>query len=640
MGWCRYPAVTRSPEELSISQSYAATLFLRLLRAALVFSPSLLLAVFWVLVPRDDAHVTFVGHEVATGGATLISVWVGLLAIANHRRSGDQYQRLLGIGYIGFAVIYAPHVILTRWFDHDMALFLVFGPASRLVFALYMLAAIRALWAPSKEQPNKGASPGHALAIAGVVAAVFVVDAAMNIDPWMVRTLEASSFLLFVVGLVLLQTIGGRGPYLLRYHRIALILFLQASVAFLVSSGWNIVWWFGHAVSGAGFLVLAYAILVAHQREGSFTAFFSETELSDRLRSELRQSERLLGFLQAALDAVPAPTKVVRQVPGEADLINRAWRSFVTEHGGEPGLVGVKNGEFGPGGVQETLLEKLGSDGTATYDYQCALEGEKRWFEASVQTLGAAVHGEGVVISHWDITAQVRARRELELLVEQKNELIATVSHEVRTPLTSIIGFLSLVRDETMPLGAEERVEVLDALGDQAEDINFLIEDLLYGTLVEAAHVRVNLVPTQVGPLVQEVANRTIREHPPSVEGPELVALADPSRLRQVIRNLLTNAERYGGDDVRIVLSETDDRVAILVMDDGEGVAPEHRESIFALYNEGADRDRPSESAGVGLTMSRRLAQAMGGDLVYRRQERWTVFELTLPRVFASVQSV
>ncbi len=609
------------------------SLFLRTLRVALVFSPSLVLAVLWLLVPRDAAHVTFLGHEVMTGAATLISVCVGLLAIANHRRSGDQYQRLLGIGYIAFAVIYAPHVLLTRWFDHDMALFLVFGPTSRLVFALYMLAAIRALRTPSKVQLNEGAFRGHALAIAGTVAMAFVVDVAVNIDPWMVRSLEASSFMLFVVGLVLLQAIGGRGPYLLRYHRIALMLFLQASVAFLLSSGWNIVWWYAHVVSGAGFLVLAYAILVAYQRQGSFTAFFSEAELSDRLRSELTQSERLLGFLQAALDAVPAPTKVVRRVPGEADLMNRAWRSFVAEHGGEPGTVGIASGEFGPGGLQGTLLEQLGSDSTATYEYQCALEGKKRWFEATVQTLGDALHGEGVVISHWDITAQVRARKELELLMEQKNELIATVSHEVRTPLTSIIGFLSLIRDETMPLETAERVEVLDALGDQAEDINYLIEDLLYGTLVDAARVRVSLAPTPVGPLVQEVANRTIRERPPSVEGPELIALADPSRLRQVIRNLLTNADRYGGDNVRVVLSEEDDRVVISVMDDGEGVAPEHQESIFALYNDGADRDRPSGSIGVGLTMSRRLAEAMGGDLVYKRQDSWTVFELTLPTV-------
>lgn len=623
-----------------MSQSYSATLFLRLLRAALVFSPSLLLAVFWVLVPRDTAHVTFLGHEVVTGGATLISVWVGLLAIANHRRSGDQYQRLLGIGYIAFAVIYASHVVLTRWFADDMALFLVFGPASRLVFALYMVAAIRALWAPSTEQPDKGSFRGHVLAIAGAVALVFVVDSSVNVDPWMVRTLEASSLVLFVVGLFLLRAIGGRGPYLLRYHRIALMLFLQASVGFLLSSGWNVVWWYAHAVSGAGFLVLAYAILVAYQRQGSFTTFFSEAELSDRLRSELRQSERLLGFLQAALDAVPAPTKVVRRQPGEADLTNRAWRSFVAEHGGEPGAVGVEDGGFGPGGLQETLLEKLGSDGTATHEYQCALEGEKRWFETTAQTLTDAPHGEGIVISHWDITTQVRARKELELLVDQKNELIATVSHEVRTPLTSIIGFLSLVRDETMPLEAAERVEVLDALGDQAEDINFLIEDLLYGTLVEAARVRVSLVPTQVSPLVREVANRTIRERPPTVEGPEVVALADPSRLRQVIRNLLTNANRYGGDNVRIVLSEEDDRVVISVMDDGEGVAPEHQESIFALYNDGADRDRPSGSIGVGLTMSRRLAEAMGGDLAYKRQDPWTVFELTLPTVPATGQSM
>lgn len=614
-----------------MSESKPLALALRLLRAALAFSPSVLLIALWALVPRGTAHVTFSGHEVVTGGATLISVWVGLLALANHRRSGDEYQRLLGIGYIAFAVIYSPHVVLTRWFELDVPLFLVFGPASRLVFGLYMVAAIRAWQSSGEDRSSTRSLRGHALFVAGVVAAVFVVDVTANIDPWMVRTLEASSFAVFVVGLVLLQTLKGRGPYLLRYHRIALLLFLQASVSFLLSSPWNIVWWYAHAVSGTGFLVLAYAILVAYQREGSFTSFFSEAELSDRLRSELRQSERLLEFLQAALDAVPAPTKVVRRAPGEADLTNRAWRSFVAEHGGEPGVVGIDEGEADSTTLPADLLEASGEDGTATYEYRCTLEGRARWFEARVQALGGAAQGEGVVVSHWDVTAQARAKKDLELLVEQKNELITTVSHEVRTPLASILGFLSLARDETTPLGPAERAELLNALGDQAEDVNHLIEDLLYGTLVEAARLHVNLAPTQVGPLVREVAHRTIRDHPPSVEGPELVAFADSSRLRQVIRNLLTNADRYGGDNVRIVLSEQPDRVVISVMDNGDGVPPEYEETIFALYNEGADGDRPSESVGVGLTTSRRLAHAMGGDLVYRRDGSWTVFELTLP---------
>ena len=108
---------------------------------------------------------------------------------------------------------------------------------------------------------------------------------------------------------------------------------------------------------------------------------------------------------------------------------------------------------------------------------------------------------------------------------------------------------------------------------------------------------------------------------------------ADPLRLRQIIRNLLTNATRYGGYNTWIEVSEHDDDVVITVFDDGSGV-PKHRETlIFEAYESGHDgavRAEPG-SVGLGLSVSRRLAELMDGSLTYLRREGCTGFALSLP---------
>ena len=114
-------------------------------------------------------------------------------------------------------------------------------------------------------------------------------------------------------------------------------------------------------------------------------------------------------------------------------------------------------------------------------------------------------------------------------------------------------------------------------------------------------------------------------------------AIADPTRLRQILRNLLTNAYRYGGRWVELRVSPTSsNQVSIRVRDNGGGVSAEDASAIFAPYFSAHVREGLTESVGLGLTVSRKLARAMGGDLRYRRVAGWTVFELLLPAAIAA----
>jgi two-component system, OmpR family, sensor kinase len=109
------------------------------------------------------------------------------------------------------------------------------------------------------------------------------------------------------------------------------------------------------------------------------------------------------------------------------------------------------------------------------------------------------------------------------------------------------------------------------------------------------------------------------------------VAYADPARIRQIVRNLLTNAMRYGGDQI-VVRSGGSETCAILeVIDNGSGVPESDAERIFVEYQTAHPATTQPGSVGLGLPISRKLARMMGGDVTYLRSDGWTRFRVVLP---------
>jgi signal transduction histidine kinase len=117
----------------------------------------------------------------------------------------------------------------------------------------------------------------------------------------------------------------------------------------------------------------------------------------------------------------------------------------------------------------------------------------------------------------------------------------------------------------------------------------------------------------------------------PVVRGGDQRASADPMRLRQIVRNLITNALRYGGPHSWVEIARREDQVEVRVCDDGEGVPPESLEEIFQPYGRGSGGQANPQSVGLGLSVSLQLARLMGGDLVYRRVDGHTCFVVSLP---------
>ena len=108
-----------------------------------------------------------------------------------------------------------------------------------------------------------------------------------------------------------------------------------------------------------------------------------------------------------------------------------------------------------------------------------------------------------------------------------------------------------------------------------------------------------------------------------------VTATADPTRVRQIVRNLLTNALRYGGPVIWVSAGSEGDKAFIRVHDNGPGIPPDRQNQIFEPYESVHESIGTPGSVGLGLTISRKLARLMGGDLTYRIADG-SLFELTL----------
>ena len=102
-------------------------------------------------------------------------------------------------------------------------------------------------------------------------------------------------------------------------------------------------------------------------------------------------------------------------------------------------------------------------------------------------------------------------------------------------------------------------------------------------------------------------------------------------RVRQIVRNLATNAIVHGGEHIRVTTTRRAGQARLTVIDDGPGLAPGDEERVFEPFQHGNQEARGHNSVGLGLTISRQLARLMGGDLTYRREGGTTVFRLVLP---------
>jgi signal transduction histidine kinase len=260
-------------------------------------------------------------------------------------------------------------------------------------------------------------------------------------------------------------------------------------------------------------------------------------------------------------------------------------------------------------------------------EFPAELDGNPVDLEARI--LGIPGTDQLVAIAR-DISDRKAAERHFQELIDAKNKFIASVSHELRTPLTAVVGFAKLLHDPGDDLTEAERGQMIQAIAEQGSDLADLIEDLLVSARAEFGQLTITQVPVTLhAQTAQVIENMLPEDRKLTVEGG--LARADPTRVRQILRNLITNALRYGGPELRVQIQQTPETAVLRVLDNGAGIPESEWEDIFQPYHRLNQPTTQTESVGIGLSVARQLAHLMAGDLTYQHRNGWSIFQLTLP---------
>lgn len=219
-----------------------------------------------------------------------------------------------------------------------------------------------------------------------------------------------------------------------------------------------------------------------------------------------------------------------------------------------------------------------------------------------------------------------------------RGELIADVTHQLKTPLTSLLGYATILRKRARTLPEGQREDYFDVLERQGERILYLVNELLQSSRIEAEATRLRRLPVDLAGIMMRLASELGggqgRDVEVSVPDHDLGLFGDPAAIEHVLTNLLDNALKYSqpGDAVRLEVVESDGEILILVGDEGAGIAPDALPQVFERFQR-APNAPGNGGVGLGLWIVKTLVEAHGGGVrVDSELGKGTTFTVALPR--------
>ena len=249
----------------------------------------------------------------------------------------------------------------------------------------------------------------------------------------------------------------------------------------------------------------------------------------------------------------------------------------------------------------------------------------------------AGLVGVAGVLLFFFVTYRQRVRiRELAKLEKFRREFIADVSHEIKTPLSGILGAVDLLREEgrgNREQGTETRL--IEMIKKESKRLNGLVQSILDLARLEREGDVLNLAETDLGELVRGLAEKfKVNFRGGDVSSPRFLIRCDPQLIEQAVSNLIGNAVRHSGSDEILVTVACDGKMAhVIVEDHGVGIPPEHAAQVFERFHR-VDPARAAETggAGLGLAIVRQIARLHGGDVTLKSAvPHGCRFELSIP---------
>lgn len=222
---------------------------------------------------------------------------------------------------------------------------------------------------------------------------------------------------------------------------------------------------------------------------------------------------------------------------------------------------------------------------------------------------------------------------------ERKNELVAYIAHDIKSPLTAVIGYLSLL-EEAPELPDETRRRYAAIARERAEHLDGLVNDFFEITRYNLQSIPLERETVDVGLLCRQVADGFMPQTAEKgvglvVEAADSVtAFIDPEKMARVISNVLRNAVAYAHERtvIRVAVREYGQTVQVTVVNQGREISPEHLESIFErFYREDPARSGGKGGTGLGLAIARELVVAHGGTITARSEGGYTTFTVEIP---------
>ncbi len=364
-------------------------------------------------------------------------------------------------------------------------------------------------------------------------------------------------------------------------------------------------------------LVRNYSILLEHERK------------MKQLEYELHhQIEAVLGKIQEAVCSIDQNNIIVHSNTAACNTFNK----------GEP-IRGkrieelIRNPEF----LDIVHLAKNGMErfhreiAIPIADLQC-------WFEVSatpVSESSSHPYGSVIFVFH-DITRL----KELEIV---KNNFVANVSHELKTPITIIKGFTETLIDEGDQIDEETRIKFLRKIESNSERLNLIVQDLLTLSRLESEPKFLKKSLTSIQELLDGISDTSTSLIKPDQslkiinETDQLEVNMDGFKISQVIQNLIENSIQYAGDacdiEVKVSMNAMGDQLLCRVMDSGIGIPEEDIHNIFRrFYRVEKARSRLKGGTGLGLSIARGIVQLHGGEIsAHNRPEGGLCVEFSLP---------
>jgi signal transduction histidine kinase/ActR/RegA family two-component response regulator len=324
------------------------------------------------------------------------------------------------------------------------------------------------------------------------------------------------------------------------------------------------------------------------------------------------------GEVQASFGAIPDPTPQA----GDATAV------LSVPLGSGYGRLDVATGPYGAffGAEDQTLLTTMGVIAGVALE-RCELLSLERQRQqvtqrAREQAEQARTEAEQARADAERARAEAdRARTEAERANQAKSEFLSRMSHELRTPLNAVLGFGQLLQATPM---TDDDAEMVDAIIKAGRHLLDLINDVLDLSRVEAGSMAISAEPVHVGDLVADTmqlvrpmaTDRRI-DLTTDAERCQQYVHTDRQRARQILLNLLSNAIKYNRDAGQVAITCTvgPKTVRVAVADTGPGIDPAHHDQLFEPFQRLGAEGSAVEGTGLGLALSRNLAQRLGGDL-------------------------